>query len=310
MPKIITVTGPISPDEMGLTLPHEHIMVDFAGAGNTGKHKYEKREVIETMLPYLLELKEYGARTFVDCTPMHLARDVEILQELSELSGIYILTNTGQYKEPHLPAETFALEPSDLALQWISEFEKGIEDTGIKPGFIKTAVNPGPLLPIQRNIITAAAIASLSTGLTIATHTGPAVAALEVLDILGQAGISPHKWIYVHAQAEANHDLLVEIARRGAWISLDNIGPGTEDTHLQPLMKLLDAGFGEQILLSHDAGWYNVGETSGGIKRPYTYLIKSFIHITEGAGIPKGIIGNIMIDNPAKAFTVDDPICH
>ena len=34
MPKIITVTGPISPEEMGLTLPHEHIMVDFAGAGN------------------------------------------------------------------------------------------------------------------------------------------------------------------------------------------------------------------------------------------------------------------------------------
>mgnify|MGYP002824946269 CR=1 FL=1 len=97
---VMTVTGPISPGDMGLTLPHEHVMVDFIGADKVGKHRYRPDDVVSTMLPYVKEAQEQGVRTFVDCTPMYLGRDVEVLRTISELTGLQILTNTGQYKEP------------------------------------------------------------------------------------------------------------------------------------------------------------------------------------------------------------------
>ena len=86
--------------------------------------------------------------------------------------------------EPYLPEKTFALPAQELADEWVREFEEGIEGSGVRPGFIKTAVNPGDLFPIQQRITHAAAIASRLTGMTVATHTGAGIAAHQVLDIL------------------------------------------------------------------------------------------------------------------------------
>jgi phosphotriesterase-related protein len=78
------------------------------------------------MLPYIRDAQAQGVITFVDCTPMFLGRDVEVLYTISELTGVHILTNTSQYKEPYLPAETWDLEPEALAYQWVQEPEEGI----------------------------------------------------------------------------------------------------------------------------------------------------------------------------------------
>ncbi|MGQ9631298.1 MAG: phosphotriesterase family protein [bacterium] len=302
--KIATVKGPIDPSEMGLTLPHEHVMCDFIGADKTGKHRYRQEDVVEAMKPYLLEIRDMGVKTFVDCTPMYLGRDVEVLKELSEMTGLHILTNTGQYKEPYLPEETFRIGARELAQQWIREYEEGIDGTDIKPGFIKTAVNPGRLIPIQRKIIESAGLTSLETGLAIATHTGAGVAAMEVLDILEGLGVEADRWIYVHAQNEEDRNLLLEVARRGAWIELDGIGPESAEKHLNLLLELLDAGFENKVLLSQDAGWYRVGEEHGGAKRPFTYLLDRFIPLAKERGISDETIRTITIANPSVAFAV------
>jgi predicted metal-dependent phosphotriesterase family hydrolase len=99
---------------------------------------------------------------------------------------------------------------------------------------------------MQQKVTRAAALTSQATGLSIAIHTAAAVAAMEVLDIVKAVGVEPDRWIFVHAQHEPNTDLLVAVARRGAWISLDGIGPSTVDAHCIPLLKLLDAGFERQ----------------------------------------------------------------
>jgi len=299
--EIITVRGNIKPEVMGLTLPHEHILVDFIGADKEGKHRYDEKDVIETMLPYLEEIRQQGVKTFIDCTPMYLGRDVALLQTLSTLSELNILTNTGQYREPYLPEETFTVSAEELAESWIDEFEKGIEGTDVRPGFIKTAVNPGPLEPIQRKITEAAALTSKSTNLTIATHTGIGIAAKEILEILDGVGVSPRKWIFVHAQNEEDIDLVAEIAEQGAWIELDGIGPEKEQLHLE---KLLEMGYEDRILLSQDAGWYRPGEEPGGAKKSFAFLIDSFLPKLRERGVTQGTIEKIMVANPAEAFAV------
>jgi phosphotriesterase-related protein len=281
------------------------VVVDFIGADKTGRHRYRQEDVVNTMLPYLQELVGLGIRSFVDCTPMYLARDPEVLVALSEKTGINILTNTGQYKEPFLPAETFELTSEELANRWIRECSEGIENTSIKPGFIKTAVNPGILLPIQRKIIEAAAVTSRETGLTIGTHTGFGIPALEIQAILDAFAVRPDKWIFIHAQNETDFDLVRLVAKRGSWIELDGIGENSVEKHLVPLLKLLDEGFEDQVMLSHDAGWYRVGEEPGGKKKPFTFLSTTFIPLLRRYGVTDDVIRKLTVENPARAFSVD-----
>jgi len=92
---IMTVIGPIRPSDMGVTLPYEHILVDWIGADSTGYHCWNREKVTEAVLPYLFQARELGIRTLLDCTPAYLGRDPMLLKALSEHSGIHILTNTG-----------------------------------------------------------------------------------------------------------------------------------------------------------------------------------------------------------------------
>ncbi|TVQ23567.1 MAG: phosphotriesterase [Spirochaetaceae bacterium] len=302
--KIMTVTGPVEPKDFGFTLPHEHILVDFIGAAEVGPHRYNADHVVETMQPYLEAARALGVTGFVECTPMYLARDAAILRTLAERTGMHILTNTGQYKPPYLPETTFSLSAHELAAQWIEEWNEGIDGTGIRPGFIKTAVEPGVLPDILRTTITAAALTSRETGLTIGTHCGNWLAAREILTILETQQVSASRWIFIHAQNESDSALLLDAASRGAWIELDGIGEGTDEAHLVPLLRLLDAGFEAQILLSQDAGWYRVGEEPGGEKKSYTYIIDRFLPLLGRYGLNQQLIDTLMIDNPARAFTI------
>lgn len=305
MGRIMTVQGPIDSAEMGFCLPHEHVMVDFIGADKTGKHRYKPEDVVETMRPYLKEIVGLGVRTFVDCTPMYLARDVEVLKTLSEETGLQILTNTGQYKEPFLPVRTFEITSEALSEEWIKEFEEGIENTVVRPGFIKTAVDPGILSAVQRKVVDAAALTSKATGLTIGTHTGFGIPALEIQTILESRGVDPSKWIFIHAQNEPDYHLLRLAAKRGSWIELDGLNPQSAQKHLVALLKLLDDGFEDQVLLSHDAGWYTVGKEPGASKKPYTYLQTTFLGIMRRYGVSEETIHKLTVTNPARAFELD-----
>src|SRR5210317_1641261 len=94
---IMTVLGPLPASETGLTLSHEHILVDFIGADSTGYHRWNRKEVVKMVLPYLAEIQEYQVSTLVECTPAYLGRDPWLLQALSQKTGIHLVTNTGYY---------------------------------------------------------------------------------------------------------------------------------------------------------------------------------------------------------------------
>jgi len=154
---------------------------------------------------------------------------------------------------------------------------------------------------MHRKDVRAAALTSQSIGLTIATPTGVAVATMEVLDIVEAVGVSPERWIFVHSQNEQDTDLHVQVARRDAWISLDGIGPGRDDNHLVPLLRLLDAGLERQVLLSHDTGWYRAGEEPGGAKKPFTHLLDEFVPLMKRNGVSDDAVDTITATNPSIA---------
>lgn len=298
---IFTVRGPIAMSELGLTLPHEHIMVDFGGAATAGKHRYDAADVISVMQPYLQDIVDQGIRTFIECTPNYLGRDVEIFRTLSELTGLNIVSNTGLYNNQYLPESALESPAERLAEAWIREFEDGIEGTGIKPGFIKTAVNPQPSEG-DLKLIHAAALAHKATGLTVATHTCTADAAEQIVDVLQANDVDPSHWIFVHAHLEPDTPRLINLAKAGVWIELDGLAWGGDREHAKTLLMLLEKGFEDQILLSQDAGWYNIGEENGGKIIPYTRLQEEFLPLLTQHGVTDTVIDKIMRQNPARAF--------
>ncbi len=298
-----TVTGPVAPEDLGPTLTHEHILVDFIGAAEVSPDRYDADEVFAVMLPHLLRLREAGVETLVECTPDYLGRDPSLLRRLSLASRVRILTNTGLYKAPYLPERAHTLTADELAAEWISEARGGIGPERVKPGFIKIAVNPGPLVEVQRKIVRAAARTSLATGLPIACHTGSGVAALEEIEILESEGCPASRLIVVHADAEPDRSYDRRIAERGAWISYDGIREGNAADRLALVRRGLEE-FPERLLISQDAGWYHVGEAGGGEVVPFDWLPRAFVPMLRDAGVTRTDIDRLLTANPARAFTV------
>ena len=223
---IMTVNGPVSSKEMGVSLIHEHILVDFIGADSISDQRWNRSDVLERSLPFLVEISGLGCRTFFECTPAYLGRDPILLKKLSDSSGLNIITNTGYYgaaNNKYIPKHAFNETADQLAARWKMEWDNGIDGTGIKPGFIKIGVMDGNLSELHKKLVVAAARTHLKTGLTIASHTGPAIPAFEQLDILKKEGVAPEAFIWVHAQAEKDLNNHVRAARMGAWIGLDGV---------------------------------------------------------------------------------------
>lgn len=302
-----TVNGPIPIDSMGLTLIHEHMLVDFIGADSISSDRWNRDSVEKKVLPYLLEVKKHGVRTILDCTPSYLAKDPLLLKSLSEKSGIQILTNTGFYGAvggKYLPDFVQTETAEQLAERWIAEFENGIEGTGIKPGFIKISVNEGdPLSAIDQKLVRAAAITHLNTGLTIASHTGTWNTAIQEVRILQEMGVEPSEFVWVHAQNEPDFANYQTAAEMGVWISLDGIGWAI-DPYVERLLFARENGILGNILISHDAGWYDPAKAGGGDFQPFTNIFEKLIPILNEKGFRDEDWNQLLIENPRKAFSL------
>lgn len=305
---IMTVKGPVETNRMGFTLTHEHIMADFIGAAKYSKSRYNAEEVFTVALPFVKEAKVKGVDTFIDCTPAYLGRDPQILKRLADATGMNILTTTGYYgavNEKFVPAQAYNETAEQLANRWIDEWNNGIEGTSIKPGLIKTSTDKGPLTPMQRKLIQAAGITHLSTGLTIAVHSGDGDAAFEQLDLLRELGVSPSARIWVHAQNESNKEMHIRAGKIGSWVSFDGVNPDSLQIHLNYLQSMKYNHLLEQVLVSQDSGWYNVGDPQGGKFKPYTCVVTQFIPLLRQNGFTSDEVDLIFRKNPARAFAVN-----
>ncbi|MBN1999332.1 phosphotriesterase [candidate division KSB1 bacterium] len=306
-PVIMTVNGPISPADLGVTLTHEHVLVDFIGADSVTADRYNADSVFFTVLPHLEQVHEAGCHTLVECTPAYLGRDPSLLHRLSLASRLHILTNTGYYgamNNKYLPEYAKNETAEQLARRWIDEWENGIDETGIKPGFIKIGVASGSLSELHRKLVRAAALTHLKTGLIIAAHTGPAEGAFDEIDELQKSGVSANAFIWVHAQAEKNYEKHIEAAKSGAWISFDGYYSGKTEQYVEMLQNMKSNRLLSRVLLSHDAGWYHVGEPGGGNFRNYESVFKELLPALTENGFSQQEIDQMMVENPKQAFQI------
>ena len=305
--RIHTIKGPIEIDALGLTLPHEHLFTDLRGPSVPDYARAEPSAVVKVVEPYLVAASAAGVTALVECSTVGVGRNLQVLLSLADATSIHIIAPTGVYRDAYIPETLREISEHDLAELWTTELTEGIEETSIRAGFIKLAMSDdGPTAQEIRNL-KAAVKASQNTGAVIASHTIGGKVARKEMDVLEEAGLDLQRFIWIHAQTEPDISILEEATRRGAYVELDSVGaPHQSQTELlETTIALMEAGFADHLLLSHDAGWYNPAHSDGLPEegfRGYTALARDFLPGLLKRGINEEQVRLITVNNPAKAF--------
>jgi predicted metal-dependent phosphotriesterase family hydrolase len=309
-PRVMTVSGPIPPDRLGFTLPHEHTGI-FLWHIEKRWDYWELTPDEDLLVEELRDLRRRGGGTLVDLTLDGVGRDPHRLRRLASATGLNIVMGTGWYRGAHYPAEALIDRRTvdDLADAIVLEFEKGVADTGIRPGIIGEIGTDKPWVSaLEERVHRAAARASLRTGMAITTHGVQSAVGLAQLKIFTDEGVDPSRVVIGHADSYHDLDFYLAVLATGANLEFDFLGHrfGTEEA-LEPrlvetIVELLERGFGPQLLLSQDGCHNGQLKANGGFG--YVYLHQQFLPTLRTAAVGEGEIRAMTIENPARILTI------
>jgi phosphotriesterase-related protein len=309
-PRVMTVSGPIPPEKVGFTLPHEHTGIYLWHVPD----RWDYWELTPDELTIGDELRDFrrrGGATIVDLTPAGTGRDPERLRRLASRTGLNVVMGTGWYRESYYPAEALIdrRTVNQLADEMTAEFHDGFAETGIRPGIIGEIGTDKPWVSArEERVHRAAARCALATGMAITTHAVMSPVGLAQLQIFVEEGVDPGRVVIGHADSYPVLDHYLEVLDRGANLEFDFIGhrfaseEAAEPRLVELIVELLERGYGAQLLLSQDVCHNSQLKANGGFG--YTYLQQHFLPTLRTAAVGEGEIGRMTVDNPRRILTI------
>ncbi|MEO7223608.1 MAG: esterase, partial [Devosia sp.] len=247
-------------------------------------------------------IKALGVTALVECTTGGVGRRADFDLAVSRATNFPIVVPTGNYREPWIPEWVKTATETELETWMLRELNERFDEADYKAGWIKLSAGDDGITPLEAKILSAATRAAIATGVVIGSHTIKGRVVMDQLDIIEAEGGDASRFISIHTQAEKDFALNLAVAERGAWIEYDNIGY-VDDGELIPLiLKVIAAGRGRQLLLSHDMGWYDPAKPGGGTPRPYTHLSEVMLPKLRAAGVNEADIVQLTHENPFDAF--------
>lgn len=297
-----TTLGPYRRDQLGLVLPHEHVFVDLRTPDQPGYAQAEAEDVIALMAPEIEKAMALGVTALVECTTGGVGRRADIDLAVSRATGLPIVVPTGNYREPWIPDWVRQASEAELEAWMVRELEERFDEADYRAAWIKISAGDDGITPLEARILRAAARAGARTGAVIGSHTIRGRVVLEQLDIIEAEGYRADRFIAIHAQIEPDFGLNRAVAARGAFIEYDNIGQAPDGPLVERVLAMLADGRLDQLLLSHDLGWYDPAQPGGGTPRPYTHLMTDFLPLLRAEGVDEATITRITHDNPFDAY--------
>lgn len=339
--QVMTVLGPIAAADLGVTLMHEHILNDCTCWWHKPKEKErrfladspvsigiigelrmdpfvnldnitlnDEQAAIEELKP----VADLGGRTIVDPTGRGVGRDPLALQRIARATGLNIVMGAGYYLETSMPPEVSGMSADDIADRIVEEAIAGVDGTGVKVGIIGEIGVSADFTPNERKSLRGAAMAQKRTGLPLMIHLpGWFRRGHEALDIVGEAGGDITQTVLCHMNPSwHDRDYQLALAERGAFLEYDMVGMDfwyadqgvqcpSDDENARGIKALIDAGFGERVLVSQDVFLKMMLTRYGGFG--YAYIQKHFLPRLKRHGIDDPQIRALMIDNPRRVFS-------
>ena len=322
---IQTVTGSTTPEKLGTTLMHEHLLIGYPGwEADTIRPGPGRAEMRAVCIDRIEEMKGLGITSMLDPCPNDLGRDVEFMADVAQRTGFQIICATGLYKEAEAGAAYWKFRSSfgpvvdAMAELFITELTEGIGGSDIRAGIIKVATGHGAISDYERGVLEAAAKASVETGAPITTHTDDGKLGDEQQAILVAGGVPPHRIIIGHSCGSADHDYHMKIVRGGSYLGFDRFGldmlqPDAE--RIRALLRLLERGAGERVVVSHDSVWCWRGmpipdpaifEAMAQVWNPTHFHTRVVPRLLEG-GASQAQVDTLLVDNPRRFFAGEKP---
>jgi len=290
MATINSVLGPMDTADLGFTLPHEHLIDSSAGVNATYGELVDRPWALETAVKDLTRAHIEGVDTIVEVSPLDLGREVSLMKEVSERSGVQFICCTGCWLD--IPRSFWGRTPEFIAALWTREIESGIDGTGIKAGIIKVATSD----PISEN-------EELMLRSAAKTH----------------LRVDPHQIYIGHINNTPDKEYHRELARLGVWLGWDINNPFGRP-HLPSwekmtdyLKELLDEGLGSNLMLSHDWNVVITRLASPGFpsreENPdgYLWLTRKVIPRLKDSDVEQAVIDGMMKGNPRAYFEGTKP---
>lgn len=295
---IQTVCGEISKRQLGVTMDHEHLLLDLTPVRHDNVSVLND---LELMSEELHKAVDFGCQSVVEVTTADMGRNPEGLRILSTRTGVNIIASTGFYLKEYHSDWLKKASVDEIAEFFQKEINTGIEKTDIKAGIIGEIASSKKIYPDEEKVLIAAARASKRTNTAVITHCNMGRLGLEQIELLTGEGMTPDKIILSHTDLTADADYQIKLLKNGVNLSYDTIGKDrylSDVTRMRVLMILIKAGWEDHLLLSQDISKQTYLTKYGG--RGYTAVLGYFIPNLRKAGVTENQLHKMLVDNPAR----------
>ena len=339
--KVITVNGAIDPEQLSVTLMHEHLLFtclmwflegDHRGLGSDAytevsadnaawlrEFPYRSRENLintdwQLSARELRRFKMAQGRTVVDSSNLGIGRDVWGLKKIADDVGINIVSGTGYYVDHAHPWYVASTPVETLAEGMIADITTGADGTDIRCGIIGEIGTSDPVTESEWKVLHASAITHHATGAVIQIHALHEMRLMpSILDFLiEEHGVHPSRVIAGHMDlTTGDQEYLERVAKYGTFFELDGFGHPcptdgvyvSDDDRMSAVKWLVAEGHEDQLLFSHDIGLKARLASFGG--PGWDHIMNVIIPGLGGLGIPAEVITKIIVDNPRRALTLN-----
>jgi phosphotriesterase-related protein len=338
-----TVLGPIAVEDMGVTLMHEHIVLDTSSwwrrpccatdigfaerpldismIGDLRMNPFLNRDNcglfdVAAAIEELRLFADYGGRTVVDPTNLGIGRDPSALQRISRRTGLHIVMGAGFYLEASHPPHVRDMSVETIAEQIARDCGVSEDEPEVCAGLIGEIGVSKDFTPAEEKVLRAAARASKLSGAPLSVHLpGWERLAHRVLDVVESEGADLRHTVLCHMNPSL-HDPQYQrsLADRGAFIEYDMIGMDffyadqqaqspCDEENAIAICRLVDDGYLNSILMSQDVFLKMMLTRYGGFG--YGYILKHFVPRLKRHGMHQRTIDHILIDNPRRVFSAE-----
>jgi phosphotriesterase-related protein len=327
------VTGPLGPDELGITLPHEHVFINMSptqprdGVMTIWEERKADIEACvaaggRTILDVTnAELSNHAFPTYFDHDPAHAVlhpvtgsrsvANVLATKAMAEETGVNVVLGTGHYFEHYFDDGWFDRNSTDRIAEFlVADLEDEIPGTGVRAGFVGEVASDLPYITArEERSFRASGRAAARTGVMVSTHAPTWPTAGTQIDILVQEGVDPSRIVIGHTDTVKALQYSIDLLERGVYVEYDcmmavksggTIARHELDRRVTYLRELLERGWGERILLSQDVSQRSHQAALGG--PGLTFVLDEFSEAAEAAGIEREQLETIWTDNPRRAL--------
>ena len=345
--KVQTVLGLVEPERLGITLTHEHLLIDMSplfappeqaaamgnyyqpvSLGNVGRIRHWAQPNLDDVQLTDIDVaideantyRQYGGGTLVDATSIGIKRDASGLARISRATGVKIVMGASYYVDAAHPAAVNDMSEDDLMRQIVSDITVGVDGSGCRSGVIGEVGCSWPLMPNERKALRASARAQRITGAPILIHPGrDETAPLEIIEVLREAGADLDRTIIGHLDRTVFlHDTLTQIAESGCYLEWDLFGREESYYGANPAIDMpTDAKRMDDIAWLIGQGYGHKALvahdicTKSRLERygghGYAYIPGHIVPRMLSRGFSQDAVDNILVHNPANALTFVPP---